>query len=115
MEIIKKSNSIVGNNSTECSTIEYSFINKDIDLCVATITGRYPQKGYCKNRKVKELIYILEGIGTINLKNKKVEFEPGDALLIDCNEKYYWESSHCKVAIACTPAWNKEQYQCELD
>ena len=94
MEIIKKSNSIVGNNSAECSTIEYSFINKDIDLCVATITGRYPQKGYCKNRKVKELIYILEGIGTINLKNKKVEFEQGDAIL---------------------PAWNKEQYECELD
>lgn len=115
MEIIKKSNSIAGNNSAECSTIEYSFINKSIDLCVATIKGRYPQKGYCKNCKVKELIYILEGSGAINLNSQKIEFEQGDAILIDCNEKYYWESPYCKAAITCTPAWNKEQYKCELD
>lgn len=112
MQIIKKSEAEVGSNSEKCKTIEYSFGDKDLDLGVAMITGRYPESGYCINLISKELVYVLEGSGTLYFENgNKVEFDEGDAILIDNNEKYYWDTKYCKVAMACTPAFTKEQYK----
>lgn len=62
MEIIKYENAEKGANSDKCKTLEYSFKDKDIDLGIATITGRYPETGYCVNLKSKELIYVIEGV-----------------------------------------------------
>ena len=110
MKIIKSNEGIKENNSDKCKTIEYSFNDKDIDLGVAIITGRYPENGYCINTISKMLIQVLEGTGTLNFENKEIEFSKGDAILIENNEKYYWKSDYCKVSMICTPAWSKEQY-----
>lgn len=45
MKIIKSNEAEIGANSEECKTIEYSFGDKDIDLGLAIITGRYPTGG----------------------------------------------------------------------
>ena len=111
MKTIKSREGIKGNNSDKCKTIEYSFDDKDIDLGVAIITGRYPENGFGINTISKELIYVLESHGKLYFENKCIEFSKGDAVLIDNNEKYYWESEYCKVSMTCTPAWSKEQYK----
>ncbi|MDO4199954.1 MAG: hypothetical protein Q4D57_04300 [Clostridia bacterium] len=111
MEIIKKTNAIRINNSGVCELSEYSFENKNMDLGIATLTGRYPDKGYCVNSACMELIYVLEGDGNLCFADKSVDFSAGDSLLIDKGEKYYWETDYCKVAMVCTPAWNVEQYK----
>lgn len=111
MQIIKRSNAIEGTNSDNCKTLEYSFKEKNIDLGIATITGRYPESGFCVNSISTELIYILDGNGKIYFENNCIEFEKGDSILINSNEKYYWDSSYCVVTMSCTPAWNVEQYK----
>lgn len=111
MKVIKKENAANGANSELCKTIEYSFGDKDIDLGIATITGRYPDKDYCVNLVSKELIYVLEGSGKLCFEDKIVEFNVGDSILIDNNEKYYWETDYCKVTMSCTPAWTEEQHK----
>lgn len=111
MQIIKKENAIKGSNSEFCETLEYSFNDKDIDLGVSTITGRYPESGYCVNTISKELVYVLDGNGKIYFENDCVQFTKGDSILIDSNEKYYWDTTYCVVSLTCTPAWNVEQYK----
>lgn len=111
MKFIKSSDSVQGANSDECKTIEYSFGDKEIDLGLATITGRYPETGYGVNLISKELIYVLDGSGKLCFENKSIDFSKGDAILIEDNEKYYWETQYCKVSMTCTPAWTKEQYK----
>jgi len=111
MEVIKFDNAQKGANSDKCKTLEYSFENKNIDLGVATITGRYPEKGYCVNLISEELIYVLEGKGVLNFENENIKFEKGDAILINSNEKYYWDTDYCVVSMSCTPAWTEEQHK----
>ena len=111
MKIIKKNEAAQGTNSNICNTIEYSFGDKDIDLAVATITGRYPETGFCVNLVSKELIYILEGSGKLCFEDETINFKQGDAILIENNKKYYWDTNHCKVSMTCTPAWSLEQYK----
>lgn len=111
MEIIKYNEAVEGSNSDNCKTMEYSFIDKTIDLGLATITGRYPDIGYCVNLISKELIYVIEGYGTLCFEDKKVNFSKGDTILIDNNEKYYWDTEYCKVSMTCTPAWTEEQHR----
>ena len=111
MQFIKKSNAVKGANSDKCKTLEYSFKDKDMDLGIATITGRYPENGFCVNTISKELIYVLDGNGKLYFENNCIEFEEGDSILINSNEKYYWDSTYCIVSMACTPAWNEEQHK----
>ena len=111
MELIKEEDSFKCSNSENCKNTEYSFNDKDLDLGLAEITGRYPKKGYCLNEISKELIYILEGSGILYFKNSKIKFKKGDSILINNNEKYYWECDYCKIAMFCAPAFKKEQYK----
>ena len=111
MKRIKNNEGIEGNNSNVCKTIEYAFGDPDIDLCLATITGRYPTNGFCVNLICKELIHVLDGCGKLCFYDKKIEFAKGDVILINDNEKYYWDTEYCKVSIASTPAWDIKQYR----
>ena len=111
MKIIRNNEAIEGSNSNCCKTFEYSFDDNDIDLGLAVITGRYPESGYCVNLVSKELIYILDGSGKLCFENEKVDFQKGDAILINNNEKYYWDTNYCKVSMSCTPSWNDEQHK----
>lgn len=111
MQVIKLKDAFKSSNSSVCKTIEYSFGDKDLDLGTATITGRYPDTGFCVNTVSKELIYVLEGKGTLNFENESVQFEKGDSILIEPSEKYYWDSDYCVVSMSCTPAWSVEQHK----
>lgn len=113
MEIITKDSTIPGQNSDICKTIEYSFQNKNIDLGIATITGRFPAKGYAKNLVSAELVYIIEGEGTINFQDKSINYQKGDAILIEPNEKYFYETTYTVATLTCTPAWNPNQHVME--
>lgn len=62
----------------------------------------------------KELIYVIEGNGTLCFEDRKVGFERGDAILIYPQEKYYWESEYCVVSMNCNPAWSPGQHK-EID
>ena len=111
MEVIKYDNALKGKNSDKCKTLEYSFNDKEIDLGIATINGRYPDCGYGVNLVSKELIYVIEGKGKLNFENKIVEFSKGDSILIEPNEKYYFDTDYCVISLTCTPAWSPEQYK----
>ena len=113
MKIVKSSDAQIIKNSDTSKLLEYSIglNNKDIDFCINTINGRYPEKGYCTNEKCKEICYILEGKGTLNKKEESINFEQGDVILIEKEEIYHW-NGNCKIIMICTPAWYKEQ--CKL-
>lgn len=109
--VIRSEDAIVGSNSDKCKTIEYSFGDKDIDLGLAVITGRYPDRGFCVNLVSKELIYVIEGSGELVFLDEVIKFKEGDAILIENNRKYYWNTNYCKVSMSCSPAWSLEQHK----
>ena len=109
MKIIKFSETVEQKNSDKCIAKEYCHCDKDIDIATAEINGRYPDKGYCVNLKVKEMIYVISGSGQICKENETINFIAGDAILINAGEKYYWNAV-CKVAMCCAPAWYAEQH-----
>jgi len=113
MKIVKKETAEIFKNSDTSSLLEYSIAlnDKDIDFCINTINGRYPEKGYCSNQECKEIAYILEGEGSINNKSETIGFKQGDVVLIEKKEIYYWNGNF-KAILVCTPAWTKEQ--CKL-
>lgn len=61
MKVIKLNEAASGANSEQITILEYYFLDKDIDLGIAIITGSYPTVGYCINTISKGLIYVLDG------------------------------------------------------
>lgn len=113
MKVIKLNDAEAGKNSEVCKTLEYSFGDKEIDLGVATITGRFPNSGYAYNEISRKLIYVIEGSGTLTFKDTKVEYSKGDAILIEPNDRYYFDSEYSVISMSCTPAWDPLQHKME--
>ncbi len=94
-------------------TYDYNIEDKDINYCIVEINGRFPVDKYAINLDCKEMAHILEGNGILVVEGKKYQLKKDDVVLIDKNEKYYWEGK-MKLGIPCSPAWYPEQHK-EVD
>lgn len=94
------------------SGMDYPMSDEDINFAVIKINCRSPKIGYQVNTDCKELLYIINGNGTLYLKNNKDEviFNQGDVILIDKNECYAFDGNF-EAAVPCTPAWTSEQHK----
>jgi len=110
MKIVKKLERRLFKHGESCVIYEYPTNDRTIDGCIAKISGRYPEKGGAVNKISKELAYVINGAGTVTIENKTTDIGEGDMVLIQPNEKFYWEGE-MELFIPCTPAWNPEQYE----
>lgn len=111
MKIVKFTDTKEFKNPGLCVVWEYPLHWKELNMCLAKITGREPAKGFEMNIECKEACYILGGRGTITTSNGKTQsFEKGDIVYIEVGEKYYWEAD-CEMLIPCTPAWTIGQHR----
>ncbi len=97
-------------NGDKCKNNVYPLNNKNLSCARSTITGRYPTTGYCVNEACDELIYVLEGQGTLNKEKETIFFKKDDAIMIEKNEKFYWDGN-CQVLAICNPAWFESQHK----
>ena len=90
---------------------EYPFATKNIDCAVVEIKGRHPLKGWFRNTKVDEMIYLKSGKGVICFKDKApITLTEDDAVFIPKNEWYFWDVKTDGVFVAmCNPAWSAQQ------
>ena len=109
MKLIRKDETEQKQNSETCVCREYDFNDHDIDLGICEIKGRYPNNGTCHNLKSKELVYVLEGNGIININEEEIEFFEKDSFLIEPMERYFFKGN-CKLALICNPAWKQENH-----
>ncbi len=110
MKIIRKNQTKVFKNSDVCTAIEYPLGDKDINGAIIELNGRYPDSGRVVNLKCKEIAYIIKGSGKITIEDKEIEFKKGDLILIEPEEKYFWEGN-TQMFMPCTPAWYSEQHK----
>ena len=111
MKIVKFEQAQQFSNSDKCLVYEYDLNDKDINCATAIINGRYPDTGYCYNEECKELIYVVKGKGTINIKDgETIKFKEKDVILMGKGEAYYW-AGDCTIIMPCTPAWYPEQHK----
>ena len=110
MKIIKKDQTFRHKNSDSCISTEYPLDDKNIDISIVRIKGRYPDRNRVVNRKCKELVYIMKGSGEITIEEKTITLKKGDTILIEPEEKYYWKGNMTLV-VSCSPAWYPEQHE----
>ena len=95
----------------ETATIfEYNLKDRNINFCFCNINGRYPLNGFAINEKCKELAYVINGSGLVNIHGKFYKIKENDVVLINKGEKFFWQGEF-KLALPCSPAWNIKQYK----
>ena len=111
MEFIKKE-SAEFYSGDGYSGLDYPSLDKDINFAVIKINSRRQKKGFQVNTNCKELLYIINGNGTMYMKDseEKIDFKQGDVIVINKNE-YYAFNGNFEAATPCTPAWTSEQHK----
>ena len=92
-----------------CEVIRSQITADDIDFVIVKIHGRYPLENYSINQACKEIIYVNEGKGKVNVSDEDYEFSAGDLILIEAGEKFYWEGN-MTLYVSSRPAWFSEQH-----
>lgn len=110
MKIVRKKQAKKVKNSKHCWVFEYPLGDKDINGAFVKLTGREPDEGRVVNLKCKELAYIIEGSGRIEIEGKEIKLKAGDMVLIEPGEKFFWEGK-MTMFLSCAPAWYLEQYK----
>lgn len=110
MKIVYKNQTEKFENSETCTAIEYPMDDKDINGAVIEISGRYPKEGRTVNEVCKEMAFVIEGSGKVEVEGKEVNLNQGDLILIDPGEKFYWDGN-MKLFMPCTPAWYPKQHK----
>jgi len=66
---------------------DYPMTDPDINFATIKISCRSPKTGYQVNVECKELLYIMNGSGTLYMKDSEdtIEFKQGDVIFIDMN------------------------------
>lgn len=109
MQFVRRDQVQFHKNSDLCTALEYPMTDKDINGAVIELAGRYPDKGRVTNLKCKELVYVISGTGKVVIEGNEVLLNPGDLVLIEPEEKYFFAGS-IKLLSSCTPAWYPEQH-----
>ncbi len=92
-----------------CVITEHALGDPQLDCVIAEINGRYPAVGRVTNQKCKLLAQVQGGSGKLVVEGKEVSLNPGDQVLIEPNEKYFWDGQ-LTLFIACSPAWYPAQH-----
>lgn len=97
-------------NSPTCTVYEYAFGDSGINGAAGVVNGRYPEEGWVVNEKCKELVYVVSGEGSLNVRSQNQQLSAGDSALIEPGEPYYFEGKDLTIFMPCTPAWYPEQH-----
>ncbi len=89
---------------------EYETHDADINIARIEIKGRFPEVGSMRNTKVKEIIYVESGKGSVTINGAVSEIEKGDVIFYDKNEEVFWEGDLVLIT-ACAPAWTSKQHE----
>jgi mannose-6-phosphate isomerase-like protein (cupin superfamily) len=112
MKYIPKSQAKKFTNIGAGHVMEYNLGDPDIDIAIVSLNGKYPEEGWVVNEQVKELLYVISGSGRLTTKDKTVDLNPGDQVLVDKGELFRYETADKLVVVAaCTPAWTPQQHK----
>ena len=98
-----------GFSDKNCTVYEYGIGDKDINIALIHLKGRYPLNGWSLNKKSKILAFIIKGTGAITFKQKSIKLSKGDTIFIDSGEQYFWKGN-MEILLPASPAWNTTQY-----
>lgn len=110
MKKVSKNQTNKHKNSEACLAVEYPLGDKDINVAVIKLNGRYPDEGRVVNLRCKETAFIIKGSGKLFVEDKETEVSKGDVVLIEPGERYCWEGK-MEMLVPCAPAWYPEQHK----
>ena len=110
MEIIRREESRRFEHGTACTAHEYATKETSLNIARIEVRGRFPSIGTMRNTKVKEIVYVEQGEGTVTINNVITSIQQGDVILYVENEEVFWEGELILI-IACTPAWTPAQHE----
>jgi mannose-6-phosphate isomerase-like protein (cupin superfamily) len=111
MRVIKRSETVSFSNSSTCSGFEFPFEDKNLNIAVVTVDGRYPDTGHLINEVCEEIAYALNGSDCIGVDDTIYDLSPGDAVMVQPGERFFWQGDKLQMLMPCSPAFYPEQHK----
>jgi mannose-6-phosphate isomerase-like protein (cupin superfamily) len=107
--IIKKKDRRKEKSSRDWKVFDYPLRLKAIGIAYQELNGRIPRSGNFRNNICTEIFYIINGSGTIVIKNRKHVLRKGDVVVTKSKEPHYLRGNKLKFLTVTSPNWYPEQ------
>lgn len=98
-------------NSKTCQGESFTVPGAPLDIAEITITGRYPESGWARNKESHEMVRVQSGNGQLLLKSgETTELSQGEAVHVPPGIWFAWNGD-MTITMACSPAFKPEQYE----
>jgi mannose-6-phosphate isomerase-like protein (cupin superfamily) len=111
MKVIAHAQAVPFTNSTTCHGLAFSHGDPQLDLAIVTVNGRYPAAGHLTNEICTEIAYVISGTGRVGVNAETHDLQPGDSVLINAGEHFYWHGLELTMVMACNPAFDPAQHR----
>lgn len=112
--LIKKSDSVKKENSSQCTVWEYDFPSNNFSFAIANISGKFPDNGKAQNTKCEELYYFIAGTGTIHTSKGDFKVSEDDLYYFEVGETYSVDGKDLIIALVNAPKWYFEQFKLQI-
>ena len=111
MQLVRKQQAVPFRNGSDCLAHEYPMSDEDINGAVVELSGRYPEQGYVTNDVCKELVFVIEGEGSLQTSDgEAVRLAAADLVLLLPGEQYCFDG-RMTLFVPSSPAWYPEQHR----
>ena len=107
-----KMNGVAFQNSSTCKGLSFAEY-APLDLATIEISGRYPENGWARNLESHEMVYVLQGSGSLMTRDgETTDLVGSDVIHVSPDTWFAW-NGNMTILMACSPAFNPEQYEIE--
>ena len=100
-------------NGSTCKGMSFANQTSPLDMAKIEIDGRYPESGWARNLESHEMVYVLDGRGSLTTREgAKTALATGDVIYVPSETWFAWDGD-MTILMACSPVFNSEQYEIE--
>jgi mannose-6-phosphate isomerase-like protein (cupin superfamily) len=102
MKIIRKVEAITSRPATTAMVTDY-MDNGEVISSVISVNGRYPRQGFSRDEAKSRAFYVMRGSGRISTQVENEGLNPGDTVILEPDEAFYFKGRFSIYSIRMTP------------
>lgn len=99
-------------NSEQCYGEAFVPENSPVDVASIKISGPYPERGFLYNQESYEIVFIVNGSGSVETPEGKTELNSGDVVHFAPEERIAWDGDMTILAV-CSPQFDETKHKIE--
>lgn len=107
--IIKKIKATAEKPNEQSIILDYPMPSEDTGISYQNLHGRFPEKGWYRNKVCQEIFFVTKGTAVITIDDTTYDVAEGDVVILKPDQKHFGIYNNTSLITITSPNWYEEQ------